>query len=304
MVLLLEIFGIIASAFIYALVVHKDTRERVESMKNETNKTKLCKHCKTEIPAGAKICPNCRKKQGGALKWIILIVVSLFVIGAIAGGGDDNSDTVAKKSDSSSSDASTSNSEEAAVTAPATEHYEVDLASGNYTAGKDIPVGTYNITATGGSGNVSSSNMYSGGLNEIMAYPAEDGYSVDAFNGLKMEDGVTLTLSGGVTLHLIAEDAEVSSVVGRTVADATPIDLGAGNYTAGTDFPAGTYNVVSTGGSGNVSSDNMYSGGLNEIMANPAESGYSISQYNNAVFEEGTVLTVSGTSVQLVPVGE
>lgn len=53
--------------------------------------TKLCKHCKTEIPAAAKVCPNCRKKQGGILKWIIIGFVALVIIGAAAGGG--NSDT-------------------------------------------------------------------------------------------------------------------------------------------------------------------------------------------------------------------
>lgn len=31
-------------------------------MSNE--KTKICKHCKMEIPAGAKICPHCRKETG------------------------------------------------------------------------------------------------------------------------------------------------------------------------------------------------------------------------------------------------
>lgn len=65
--------------------------------------TKLCKHCKTEIPAGAKVCPNCRKKQGGKLKWIILILLVLIVIGAIAGGGNDTP----KKVDDSGSGTST-----------------------------------------------------------------------------------------------------------------------------------------------------------------------------------------------------
>lgn len=41
---------------------------------NEKSETKLCKYCQTEIPAKAKICPNCRKKQGGAtsglLRWL------------------------------------------------------------------------------------------------------------------------------------------------------------------------------------------------------------------------------------------
>ncbi len=47
-----------------------------------TNETKLCKHCQTEIPKKAKVCPNCRKKQGGKLKWIIIAIVVIGIIGA------------------------------------------------------------------------------------------------------------------------------------------------------------------------------------------------------------------------------
>lgn len=58
----------------------------------EKQGTKLCKHCKTEIPVGAKICPNCKKKQGGVLKWVIIGVVAVAVIGA-AGGNKEESNT-------------------------------------------------------------------------------------------------------------------------------------------------------------------------------------------------------------------
>ncbi len=53
--------------------------------------TKLCKYCKTEIPADAKICPNCKKKQGGKMKWIIIAVVVIIVIAALASGGNSDS---------------------------------------------------------------------------------------------------------------------------------------------------------------------------------------------------------------------
>lgn len=51
-----------------------------------TEKTKKCKYCKTEIPADAKVCPQCRKKlKGGKLKWFVLIVLIGAVIGGVAG---------------------------------------------------------------------------------------------------------------------------------------------------------------------------------------------------------------------------
>ena len=57
-------------------------------MKKE-NETKLCKHCKTPIPKDAKVCPNCRKKQGGVGKWIIIGVIVVILLAALFGGGDD-----------------------------------------------------------------------------------------------------------------------------------------------------------------------------------------------------------------------
>lgn len=59
-------------------------------MGKEKPATKLCKHCKTEIPYGAKVCPHCRKKQGGILKWVIIAFVVICIIGAAAGGNNDD----------------------------------------------------------------------------------------------------------------------------------------------------------------------------------------------------------------------
>ena len=71
------------------------------------NETKVCKHCQTEIPKKAKVCPNCRKKQGGIIKWIVLSIVAIALISAFAGGDDDT------KKASSSDD--TSKQEEQAI---------------------------------------------------------------------------------------------------------------------------------------------------------------------------------------------
>lgn len=67
-----------------------------------TEKTKKCKYCKTEIPADAKVCPQCRKKlKGGKLKWVLIILIVFCAIGYAAGSGSDSgSSSSAKKEES------------------------------------------------------------------------------------------------------------------------------------------------------------------------------------------------------------
>ena len=66
------------------------------NMAKEKPATKICKHCKTEIPYDAKVCPNCRRRvKGGKLRWILLALVVIFaglvVLGGNSGGGGSNS---------------------------------------------------------------------------------------------------------------------------------------------------------------------------------------------------------------------
>lgn len=58
---------------------------------SRNKETKLCKHCKSEIPAEAKVCPSCQKKQGGITKWVI-IAAGIIVIGAFASIGNSDND--------------------------------------------------------------------------------------------------------------------------------------------------------------------------------------------------------------------
>lgn len=81
--------------------------------------TKKCKHCQSDIPKKAKVCPVCRKKQGGKLKWIIIIIIALFIIGSIGG----------KKSDSGSSKSDTSTSSSAPSTTVETQEPEIEYTA-------------------------------------------------------------------------------------------------------------------------------------------------------------------------------
>lgn len=74
----------------------------------EEKETKVCKYCKSEIPKKAKVCPNCRKKQGGIGKWIVIAVIVIIVIAAISGGGDDKDKNPQKVSQTPSDDKQTS----------------------------------------------------------------------------------------------------------------------------------------------------------------------------------------------------
>lgn len=70
-------------------------------MSSKEGETKICKHCQSEIPKKAKVCPNCRKKQGGKLKWILIAIIVVAIIGA-AMSRNDNENDVKKVSETTS----------------------------------------------------------------------------------------------------------------------------------------------------------------------------------------------------------
>lgn len=71
-------------------------------MSQNTNEMKVCKHCHSEIPKKAKVCPQCRKKQGGIGKTILIVLVVLFLLGSFGGSEEETkttSETVANNSE-------------------------------------------------------------------------------------------------------------------------------------------------------------------------------------------------------------
>lgn len=53
--------------------------------KTEAKPTKKkCKHCKSDMPYGAKVCPTCGRKQGmGCLMWVAIAIVVILVLGIV-----------------------------------------------------------------------------------------------------------------------------------------------------------------------------------------------------------------------------
>ena len=64
----------------------------------DSQETKTCKYCGSEIPKNAKVCPNCRRKQSHKVRNGILIGIGIIVLLALlfscmGGGGSSSSDT-------------------------------------------------------------------------------------------------------------------------------------------------------------------------------------------------------------------
>lgn len=98
--------------------------------------TKLCKYCKSDIPADAKVCPNCRKKQGIKIWQIILIIIVVFgVIGAFAGGSDEPTSTSNK-------------SENPEITEK--EEQKTEFAQNEVVTFKDVDFSITNVTKSAG----------------------------------------------------------------------------------------------------------------------------------------------------------
>ena len=184
--------------------------------------------------------------------------------------------------------------------------FDQDFSSGNYTAGVDFPAGKYDIVAVSGGGNVSSSNAFSGGINAVMGTEDQnelmDMYEQE-YKNIDLPEGVVLSISG-VTVRLTCDDASGAPLTPRNQEITETVDLGNGNFVAGEDFPAGVYNIVAVSGGGNVSSSNLYDGGINAILGtedqNELMDMYE-QAYKNIDLPEGTTLTIDGVQVQLVP---
>ena len=75
------------------------------------------------------------------------------------------------------------------------------LSNGVYVAGQDFKGGKYNIIAVSGSGNISSSNMYTGGVDGEISSDNNGAYK--EYRNIKLPNGTKLTISGDVSIKLV-----------------------------------------------------------------------------------------------------
>ena len=73
---------------------------------------KQCKYCKSAIDDNTKICPICRKKQSGKVKYIIIAIVAIVAIAAIGSSMEDDKPTPVPNNTEKETDTPTSTPEE------------------------------------------------------------------------------------------------------------------------------------------------------------------------------------------------
>ncbi len=70
-------------------------------MKSKESETKTCKYCKSEIPKGARICPNCRKKQSHIKGILVTFIILCFMFVTIIGHNSKENENSTGKGSSS-----------------------------------------------------------------------------------------------------------------------------------------------------------------------------------------------------------
>ena len=303
-----------------------------------------CSHCGDQVNEGVKFCPSCgapmdstdnqqssvpnaaayiptnnsippvsplpQKKKGGCLKIGLIVLGVIIVIGIInslVNGNNKNSSSSTATTTANSSATSTKAASSAAATVAKTTNFQEELTNGYFTAGVDFPAGTYDLTAIKGGGNVSSSNAYTGGLNAVMGSADQnDSMYQQKYSNIKLPKGTVLSISD-VVIQISSTNASSDKLTPKKEDTANKKSLSNGNFTAGPDFPAGTYDIVATSGGGNVSSSNTLSGGINAVMGtadkNTADNIDMYQQeFYNISLPKGTTLTIDSVTVDIIPV--
>lgn len=218
-------------------------------------------------------------------KFAVLLMMMCLAFFTVACGSDSSSDSSSNEPNESS-EADYSKVEKT-----------WELSDGFYTAGIDIPAGTFDVTAIAGIGYISSDND-SANL-RAPNYPEEgnEDYST-SFKNYSLSEGERLEVR---SLVVKLDYSEVTSdVTGRSYDEDAGVELSAGNYVVGKDLTPGVYCIkFISGDAGYVSSD---SGSLNSNMDGDPETDDYFDYISNAELGEGeTIEVTSGLKVLFIP---
>ena len=193
--------------------------------------------------------------------------------------------------------------------------YDCVLGYGEYEIGAQIPEGTYEVELVSGEGSMQQDDPE----NSIYYYSyfSEDESDTDAgdyLDDVRLYTGGHLKIDTGLVVQFHSENAQTEQMQLEENPLTEQVTLKAGNtYTAGTDFPAGWYDVTEASGVdwaelrykiylGNLYDEeyetlNYENYGLWFYDTDGSES------YRNAVFPEGTELEVVDGDLILTPSG-
>ena len=203
-------------------------QETIGSIQN-----KQCKHCKMEIPKDAKVCPHCRKKQGGKGKWIIIgVVVVLILLGAAGGdSGKSESPDITETVNAESTGTETvpeavsdSAPEQEAEPEPTQSPEPTRYKSGMYLVGMDMPAGEYAVFAERSLGYMEVASDSSGNFESILC---NANFSYNTI--VTLEDGRYFSMTGAYAVPM--EEAQIDTT-------------GSGMFKVGVNIPAGEYKIV------------------------------------------------------------
>lgn len=253
--------------------------------------------------------PNPQKKPNGCLIFIFIVPAIIVVIGIILtivyGNKGNTSSNHSSSSGSTNSISTTSVSNNSAATSAtsaeqktaALQPYTVQFGCGYYTVGIDFPAGTYTITAIKGNGNVFTTD---GNLNAMMGTNKDTIYEKE-HKDVTFSDGSILSLEG-VTVKLTSKNNVDITLKKRTNTATKSYTLSSGNYVAGNDIEAGTYDLSIVKGEGNV----ITKGGtpdddsLHLLMGTDSDDMYQ-QKYMHVELKKNVKLTIEDATIKLTP---
>jgi hypothetical protein len=201
------------------------------------------------------------------------------------------------------------------------------ITSGNFVSGVDFAPGEYDITAIGGTGQLYVYTPNDGESFKHMSENPEDPDNSYYTNLIKQDNNVLLPSGSLITVNDMVVELDLTNSQDKSLninfnknPASKEISFSKGKYTAGKDFPVGTYDLTYTEHYGNVWMSNMIGTITGGAYKNESESAHLAAKdankanesdrsaavefqngFKNATFSEGDSLEVSSDNFKMTP---